>query len=191
MLRTELSIVVLLCGTAFGQSPPALPAFEIADIHASAPMRDPKTQGGALRAGRFEIRRATMLDLIKTAYGVDADTVVGGPSWLEWDRFDVIAKTPAKAPQQSVTQPAVKLMLQTLLADRFKLVVHKDTRPMQGFALAVGKGKPKMKAADGSGEPACELQPFPPPSPGRIPNSTLSCRNITMEAFAPILREDA
>jgi len=47
-------------------------------------------QGGALRAGRFELRRATMLDLIKTAYGVDPEVVFGGPGWLELDRFDVI-----------------------------------------------------------------------------------------------------
>src|SRR5579863_6183750 len=115
MRSADIGIVVLLSGAAFGQSAAALPAFEIADIHLSAPMRDPKLQGGVLRAGRFEIRRATMLDLIKTAYGVDADTVFGGPSWLEWDRFDIVAKAPSATPQRSVTQQPVKLMLQALL----------------------------------------------------------------------------
>jgi uncharacterized protein (TIGR03435 family) len=140
-------------------------------------------EGGVLRAGRYEIRYATMLDLIKTAYGVDADTVFGGPSWLETDRFDVIAKAPANTAPETV-----KLMLQALLADRFKLVVHKDTKPIQGFVLTVGKGKPKLKPADGSGEPGCVPQPLPPPSPDFIPPQVVSCHNITMDAFAPALR---
>jgi uncharacterized protein (TIGR03435 family) len=126
-----------------------------------------------------------MLDLIKTAYGVDADTVFGGPSWLETDRFDVIAKAPANTPPE-----AVKLMLQALLADRFKLVVHKDTKPIQGFVLTAGKGKPKLREADGSGEPGCQDQLLPP-SPNFIPPLVAACHNITMEAFAPTLRRMA
>ena len=54
-----------------------------------------------------------MLDLIKTAYGVDPDTVVGGPSWLESDRFDVTAKAPP-----ATSAETANLMLQELLADR-------------------------------------------------------------------------
>jgi uncharacterized protein (TIGR03435 family) len=88
------TFIALLSGAAFGQA--AKPAFQIADVHASAPSRLQNMQGGVLQGGRYEIRRATMLDLIKTAYGVDADTVFGGPNWLEWGRFDVIAKAPAK-----------------------------------------------------------------------------------------------
>lgn len=103
-------------------------------------------QGGVSRAGRHEIRRATMLDLIKTAYGVDPDTVFGGPSWLEWDRFDVVARAPVNTPPDTV-----RLMLQSLLADRFKLVLHKDTKPIDGFILIQSKGKHKLKVADGSG----------------------------------------
>jgi uncharacterized protein (TIGR03435 family) len=49
---------------------------------------------------------ATMVDLIRIAYGVDANRVFGGPSWLEWDRFDVIAKAP-----QSTPAATIKLML--------------------------------------------------------------------------------
>jgi uncharacterized protein (TIGR03435 family) len=157
-----------------------LPAFDVADVQASA-----YTAAG-LQAGfgdgRYELRHATMLDLIKTAYGVDADTVSGGPSWLEFDRFDVIAKAPPSASPETV-----KLMLQSLLADRFKLVVHKDTKPMPAFVLSVGKGKPKLKEADGSGEPGCQNQPQDPQL-GAAPSIAISCRNMTMEAFAQSLR---
>ena len=75
-----------------------------------------------------------MVDLIRTAYGVDADKVLGGPSWLESDRFDVIAKAPPSA-----TPETAKLMLQALLAERFKLVVHTDSHALPGFVLTVGK----------------------------------------------------
>jgi uncharacterized protein (TIGR03435 family) len=142
-------------------------------------------QGGVFRAGRYEIRYASMLDLIDTAYGVDADTVVGGPAWLETDRFDVIAKAPP-----GTSPETVKLMLQSLLADRFKLEVRKETRPMAGFVLSVGKGKPKLKQADASGESGCERQPPPPPNGDfpTIPPQAVSCRNMTMTDFAASLR---
>jgi len=55
-----------------------------------------------LRGGRYEVRGATMLDLIRIAYGVESDAVLGGPSWRDWDRFDVIAATPLSLnPQRS------------------------------------------------------------------------------------------
>ena len=76
----------------------------------------------SIRSGRYELHNATIVDLIRTAYGIDADKVLGGPTWLEYDRFDVLAKIPAKVPPPD----ALKQMLQSLLADRFKLVVHKD-----------------------------------------------------------------
>ncbi len=69
-----------------------------------------------------------MLDLIRIAYGVDASKIVGGPSWLELDRFDVAGKAPESIPPETI-----KLMLQALLADRFKLALHKDTRPLPGL----------------------------------------------------------
>ena len=178
----HISFLALLSGAAFVQSTPTKPAFQIADVHVSAHVRNPNMQGGVLRAGRYELRQATMLDLIKTAYGVDPDRVVGGPSWLELDRFDVIAKAPT-----ATSAETVNLMLQELLADRFKLVIHKDMKPMPGFVLTVGKGKPKLKEADGSGEPGCRLQPPAPRSPDTIAPQVFSCRNMTMAAFAATL----
>ncbi len=164
----------------------AQPAFEIADVHVSPRVSERRwldMQGGVFQAGRYEIRYATMLDLVKTAYGVDADIVVGGPAWLEFDHFDVIAKAPpATSPE------TIKLMLQALLADRFKLAIHRDTRPIQGFVLSAGKGKPKLKEAGGSGETGCLPQPLAP-SPGSIPTNVVSCRNVTMDEFASMLRQ--
>jgi uncharacterized protein (TIGR03435 family) len=182
-----ISFIVLLSSAAFGQSITAAapPAFDIADVHVSAKTVNPYMSGGVLRGGRFEIRRATMVDLIRTAYSLDDNTKVqGGPSWLELDRFDVIAKAPASA-----TQDTAKLMLQTLLADRFKLVVHPGTKPMPNFVLGLGKGKPKIKESDGKGAPGCQPPPNPPPpQPGVYRNAEVQCRNMTMDSFAPQVR---
>jgi uncharacterized protein (TIGR03435 family) len=113
---------------------------------------------------------------------VDGDKVLGGPNWLETDRFGIVAKAPAATPPETV-----KLMLQSLLADRFKLVVHKDTKSQPAFVLSLGKGKPKIKESAGSGPPGCQGVPQNP-QPGVIPYNVVSCHNMTMEVFAQNLR---
>src|SRR5947207_12464879 len=103
---------------AYGQASETSPSFEAADVHASPRSANPNVQslGGFVRGGRYQFRNATMLDLIVSAYGVEPEKVLGGPSWLETDRFDILAKAPASA-----TNAAAKLMLRSLLGDRFKL----------------------------------------------------------------------
>ncbi len=137
-----------------------------------------------MRSGRFEIRNATMLNLISVAYGMDNDKILGGPSWLDVDRFDIIAKGPS-----ATTQDTAKLMLQSLLADRFKLVVKKDTKAMPGFALTVGKGKPKLKESEGGGAPGC--QGVPQTQPGAVGLNVVACHNLSMERFALEVRDMA
>ncbi len=178
----SISLAALLSGAAFGQSTEQPPAFDIADVHASPKTLTPNMSGGFLRGTRFEIRKASMVDLVRLAYDVDPDKVLGGPNWLETDRFDVIAKAPASTPPE-----AVKLMLQTLLADRFKLVVHKDSKSLPAFVLSQGKGKPKMKESEGAGSPGCQGQPQPAP-PAQVLYVLVTCHSMTMEVFAQNLR---
>ena len=142
-------------------------------------------QGGFLSGNRYVLKQATMVDLISTTYGVEAEKVLGGPNWLEFDRFDIIAKVPPGTPPATL-----KLMLQALLADRFKLLVHKDTKLMDAFVLMEGTGKPKLKEADASGAPGCQTQTLPP-EPGKIPQITATCHSVTMEAFAEKVRQMA
>lgn len=189
-----ISFLALFCLGVFGQSGPASSAdsaaapaaFEAADIHMSARATNtPFLTGGIFRGGRYAVHNATMLDLIAAAYGVDSDKVLGGPAWLEVNRYDVIAKAPPSAKPDSL-----KPMLQTLLADRFKLVVKPDTKPVPVFALTVGKGKPKLKESDGSGNPGCVPRIDPPtPTPGTTINLIVACHNVTMEAFATTLHQ--
>ena len=152
MKRAVMGIILMNCAgwLAFSHSPETPPRFEIADVHVSAKTTNPFIRTGPARGGRYEVKTATMVDLIRIAYGFDPDKVLGGPNWLEMDRFDVVAKVPADS-----TAETQKLMLQSLLEDRFKLVAHKDTRPLPTYALTVGK-KLQLKEADGSGETGCK-----------------------------------
>jgi uncharacterized protein (TIGR03435 family) len=172
--------MALVAAPVFAQAAATAPSFDIADVHAGSRNPGVGMTGGQLRDGRYELHNATMVDLIRTAYSVDAERVLGGPSWLELDTFTVIAKAP-----QSTPLPTLKLMLQSLLADRFKLVVHQDTRSMSSYALTVIGGKPKMKEAAGPGQ-GCQPQPQTP-EPGTVPPQVGICRGITMEAFAQLL----
>jgi uncharacterized protein (TIGR03435 family) len=178
--------------------------FEIADIHPAAKVTGQLNQfmrTSPPRDGRYEIRNASMLDLVRLAYGFDPDKVLGGPSWLEMDRFDAIAKVPAggggtAVPAEGGLSDSLKEMLQSLLADRFSLKVHKDTKPLPTYVLTVGK-KPLLKEADGSGDTGCKAQSDTSGSDGVTffmngtgiklgPGNTIryACRNMTMEAFA-------
>jgi uncharacterized protein (TIGR03435 family) len=155
--------------------------FEIADIHASPPRRFPFFDGGFLVNGRYMLRQATIADLITTAYGQKDSTYVhGGPSWLEWDRWDVIAKVPP-----GTTEAAAKEMLQSLLSERFGLVVHTGSAPMPAYVLTAPSGAGKLKESDGTGDASCKGQPPPAnQAPGAIPQILVSCHNETMEKFA-------
>jgi len=176
-----VSLIFLLSGAAVCQAP----AFDIADVHVSPRSDWSKTpahlmQGGFLSGDRYELRRATMLDLIRTAYNVDADKVYGGPSWLDYDRFEIVAKT------KSGTRPeALRAMLQTLLEERFGLAAKKDTRDVPGYVLSKGKGELKVRAsAAGSVTGGCQslfsLE-------GQLAYSTIQCHDVTMDAFAETL----
>jgi uncharacterized protein (TIGR03435 family) len=126
------------------------------------------------------VHQATMADLIARAYSLDSDNVQGGPSWLEYNRYDIEAKT---APSTSGDDQ--KLMLQSLLAERFHLVVHNGTAPMPAYVLKAGKDVPKLKPAASTDSSGCD--PHQPP-PGSPPQMDFTCHNQTMEQLAQLLR---
>ena len=173
--------LLAVTGLAYGQTPEKLPSFEAADVHSSPKNPNPNVRslGASARGGRYQFKNATMVDLISNAYGVEPEKVVGGPFWLETDRFDILAKAPT-----SVTAANTKLMLRSLLADRFKLVIHSQETPMKVWAMiAVNAGKPgpQLKEAKGGGPTNCNGQP-------NGPNTTLTCVNVSMAFLTEFVR---
>jgi uncharacterized protein (TIGR03435 family) len=173
----------LLAGMVFGQARKSPPAFESVEIRPSQHLWNAIMQGGLFRDGRYEVRQATLMELIEAAYQVDPDTIFGGPPWLDWDRFDIRAQAPA-----ATSQDAARQMLRSLLADRFQLAVHEDRKPLAAFVLARGKGQPKLREAGDAGRAGCQVQPPPPPQPDVVPYISASCRNVTMATFTGLLR---
>lgn len=125
-------------------------AFEVASIKPSAPL-DVGKMAASMQAGqmprlgahvdpqRAEYSYMTLKQLIANAYGVKGYQVQG-PDWLDTERFDIEAKIP-----DGVSQDNAPLMLQALLADRFKLTAHRETKDRPVLALVVGKNGPKMQ----------------------------------------------
>lgn len=129
------------------------PAFD------SASVKPNKSGDGrvALRGqpgGVFAAINMTTLGLIQFAYRVQPFQISGGPDWIRSDRFDVNAKAGANVPPGQGP-----LMMQALLADRFKLVVHKESKEAQVYALVMAKN---------GGKPGPQLKPSAcaPPTPG-------------------------
>jgi uncharacterized protein (TIGR03435 family) len=173
-----ISLTVLLSGAAFGQTAVTAPAFVVADIHVSPHSNNPTVSGGFIRNGRYELRSATMVDLIGRAYGIDGSYVTGGPGWIDTDRFDVIANVaPGSTPEM------LKAMLQTLLADRFQLAIHKDSKSVQAWILTAGK-HPSIRRSDGSGDGGCERER----AESSIINGVMSCQNATLAQFVEMLQ---
>ncbi|MGB7265471.1 MAG: TIGR03435 family protein [Terracidiphilus sp.] len=163
------------------QSPSSpVPMFLAADVRRSPHMSEPWMDGPHLEGDRYVVYEATLADLIANAYGIDEGNVVGGPSWLEYDRYDITAKTAA-----TTSGADQKLMLRALLTERFKLAVHNGTAPMPAYVLKVENGQPKLKPSESEGNAGCVPQPQ---TPGAPPQLAFTCHNQMMAGLAQLLR---
>jgi uncharacterized protein (TIGR03435 family) len=137
---------------------------------------------------RLALRDATMVDLIAIAYNVDSLSVLQGPAWLDLDHFDIMAKA-----SRSTSDDGLRLMLRALLADRFQLVVHTDTRPQPAYVLTVdGSSKLKpSKTPTADSEQGCQYQQPKTPASADTMVVTFLCHAVTMDYFAEFLHETA
>ncbi len=172
-------LFLLAAGAAFCQS------FEAADVHLS-PLADQvkdskhRTIVGFVAADRYVIHRATLIDLIARAYNVDADQILGGPSWVDYNRYEIEAKV-----KPGASEAALRPMLQSLLADRFGLTLKPDVRKAPGLILSLGKGNPGYTAATSdSGQSGCQQVPITL----HQSYAELKCTNVDMDTLAASLR---
>jgi len=122
------------------------PKFEVASVKLSTGCANGGSRGGAGRESvspdRLELKCRTVKSFIQTAYGRD-DAISGGPDWIDSEHYDIDAK--AETAQDPATLRGA--MLQALLAERFKLQIHRETKEVPVYALTVGKGVPKLLPA--------------------------------------------
>jgi uncharacterized protein (TIGR03435 family) len=131
---------LLSAAAAFGQSPSARPEFEVASVKKSVPATPEQFNMGVhIDGAMVRYNYLPMRSYIRMAYGVK-DHQVLGPDWLATDNFDIAAKLPDGATRSQLPE-----MIQSLLAERFKLVLHRDTKELPVYALVVAKSGPKLK----------------------------------------------
>ena len=168
------SLCALLTATAaFAQTPAAPPlAFEVASIKPAAAIEPTAIAQGKVHVGMkvdgaiCDIGSFSLRDLIRTAYEVKDYQISGVDSLgapLAAQRFNIQATMP-----EGTTEKQVPQMLQALLADRFKLVIHRETKDQSVYALVVAKGGPKLKAAEPD-PPAAETPSETPDAPKDAP----------------------
>ena len=161
--RGTAAAAVLLAAAAFGvyaQETPR-PQFAAASVKPNTD-NPPNRMQRPMPGGRYSARNANLLMIILTAYGIQKYQLIGGPTWMESEGFDIEAKA-----DSNVNQAQLLLMLQSLLADRFKLAVHRETKELPVYDLTAAKGTFDPPPPD---EHGCEpLDPTAPPHPGPIP----------------------
>lgn len=183
---TVASLAAWAAGAALAQ-----PAFEVASVKPSAAAAEAPIGLFTYPGGRIAATQCTLKTLIGDAYSIEPYRILGGPRWAGEDRFDIEARPPVSseashwAPESPKTPPSqeMRLMLQTLLADRFRLQVHTQTIKESVYALVVAKGGHKLKPPDTTQQPFVSFGRTG--SPDREAASyVLTGQNVTMTLFA-------
>jgi uncharacterized protein (TIGR03435 family) len=167
-----VAVAALVPWALVGQSGNREPSFEVASIKRNT-TGEP---GGRIQiqpGGRFTTTNATVRQLVLRAYDVQDFQIVGGPSWIYSDRFDIAAKAAG-----DLTPERVSLMLRRLFVERFKLAVHTETRDLPIYALVLAKKDggvgPKLRRSNidcdaVAAEAAAQGGAPPPLRPGEPP----------------------
>jgi uncharacterized protein (TIGR03435 family) len=155
-------LALILAVAGFSQTAETKPAFDVASVKAS----EAGGRGGGGRMGfgiggrgniqvapaSLTMRSVTLKNAIRWAYQV-TEYQVSGPDWLDSARFNINAKSAAPASEEQL-----QLMMQTLLADRFKLAVHHTTKEFQVYALVEGRNGTKLAESKTEGETSVQPQ---------------------------------
>jgi bla regulator protein blaR1 len=133
------AIPAFVQGPILGAQTPANQTFEVASVKPNK-TGDGRIMFGLQPGGRFNATNVTLRMLLRQAFNVQEFQITGGPDWMASDRFDVVAK----APEREFTADLMRPMLRSLLAERFKLVVHNETREMAIYALVKARDDGKL-----------------------------------------------
>jgi uncharacterized protein (TIGR03435 family) len=174
------------------------PTFEVASIKPNKSGEVRTTMLGMQPGGRFSVTNLSLRSLIRMAYQIQDFQLSGGPKWIDSDRFDVVAKA-----DRGYTPAQLPLMMQALLADRFKLTVHTESRALRLYALVLDRRDGRMGPRIHSSNVDCDAliasgAPPPPFELGKAPPCTtnmsrghLVANGMTMAGLASTLSVQA
>jgi uncharacterized protein (TIGR03435 family) len=178
VIRTALLILSSIALT--GQSPTPL-QFEVATVRLISDGIPPGTNTTLqLSPQGFNANYAALRQLAGIAYNIQRVRVEGGPAWMDSDQYKIAAK--AEDPDTSDNAEKIREMLRTLLAERFKLVVHRETKQLAIYSLAIAKDGSKLE----------EVKDDPPRAPSFAAEPGKSamiivCRNMPMAGLVNYL----
>lgn len=155
---------------------PTRPAFEVAAVRTGHDDLPDATMNGDISHGRLILNNARIRNMIAVAYEVQSVRIEGGPQWINAAQFQIEAK--AADPEASEAQ--VRLMLQSLLEDRFRLKMHRETKTLSSYSLHIAAGGAKVPLAAKEGVDRCE----------RMRDGTkyeLTCAHIQIQTLANAL----
>ena len=181
MIRPVAIAALSACGL-FAQTRPAFDAFEVATIKPS-PIEARAGRFITMQGHQFVARNHALKTLLAAAYNLTPVAISGGPGWVDSDRYDILAKPPGEVRPTLGEQMA---MLRKLLADRFKLTFHRETKEFSVYALTVAKGGAKLR--EGTEPPEGPLPLIFHVSPQEV---TLPGRNATMGELASVMQRSA
>jgi uncharacterized protein (TIGR03435 family) len=136
-----------------------VPQFDVASVKKNK--SDSHMMQIMMKADGFRCENISLKTLITNAYGIRQDLISGGPGWTETDGFDIDAKVagPDVETYKKLTQKERESVLQALLAERFNLKVHRETRTLPIYDLVMAKGGFKLKALAPIDDAAEEAKP--------------------------------
>jgi uncharacterized protein (TIGR03435 family) len=130
-------LVFAIVAAASAQQPPEKLQFEVVSIKPGDPMDGSSSSRST--PGGMQMRNTTLNNLIRGAYGLNEFQLSGGPKWADSAKFHIDAKMPTGAKREDM-----QLMMRNMLAERFKLQFHRETRTLPEYALLVAKGGIKV-----------------------------------------------
>ncbi|MEO8097688.1 MAG: TIGR03435 family protein [Acidobacteriota bacterium] len=147
MITKSILATLVLFSTAIGhcQDLAKVPAFEVASITPrppgtpQSPAEHSGTEQFTFPGGGFQAKATTLKFLLEWAYDIQPSQHSPGPSWMETDRYDIVAKAEGEA-----TAEQNKRMVQTLLAERFHLIFHREKKTLPVYVISLGKTAPKL-----------------------------------------------
>ena len=151
------------------------PSFEVATIKPSKP--EVQGKGIGVRGREISTINTSLADLMEFAYGLHPRQISGGPSWIDSERYDILAKPEGDGTPNDVQW---KHMVQKLLAERFQLKFHHEQKELSVYAITVGKTGPKLTKSGGD--------PNGLPGIGMRALGNLFANNANMQDFAQMLQ---
>ncbi|MGA3098224.1 MAG: TIGR03435 family protein [Bryobacteraceae bacterium] len=179
LAATIARLILFASHVVFGQAAP--PSFEVASVKPAAPRGNIVQPISGGDADRVDYSNVSLAGMLAVAFGVRSYQI-SGPSWLESERYDVVARIP-----EGSSRDQVPLMLQRLLNERFNLATHRETGELTVYSLLPAKDGARLGKAQEPGSTANAVPDVLPDGTFAVHSRNLQVTKMSLTAFAGFL----